>query len=212
MNNEIKKEKFAFFDFDDTLLKKDTMGHLYVYYMKRNPLKLYRFIILGIKAILYKLHIIPFQVVKEELIYPISQMTDQQLDEFYKEDIIPRYYPNVLNILKEHVEDGYHVWLVSASPEPYLFCTDLPVEVILGTRVERIGDRWTNHIISKNCKNSEKVNRIMEVLNEKHLEIDYDNSYGYSDSDSDIPMLDLVKNKIRINKKNGEMSPFVKGQ
>ena len=139
-------------------------------------------------------------------------MTDQQLDEFYKEDIIPRYYPNVLNKLKEHVEDGYHVWLVSASPEPYLFCTDLPVEVILGTKVERIGDRWTNHIISKNCKNSEKVNRIMEVLNEKHLEIDYDNSYGYSDSDSDIPMLDLVKNKIRINKKNGEMSPFVKGQ
>lgn len=204
----MKTEKFALFDFDDTLLKKDTMGHLYVYYMKRNPLKLYRGLLLIIKAILYKMKIIPFQIVKEELIYPISQMTDEQLDRFYKEDIIPRYYPNVLETLKKHAEEGYHVWLVSASPEPYLFCTDLPVEVILGTKVERKGNRWTNHIISKNCKNSEKVNRINEVLIEKKLQIDYENSYGYSDSDSDIPMLNLVKNKIRINKKNGEMSPF----
>lgn len=204
----MKTEKFALFDFDDTLLKKDTMGHLYVYYMKRNPLKLYRGLLLIIKAVLYKMKIIPFQIVKEELIYPISQMTDEQLDRFYKEDIIPRYYPNVLETLKKHAEDGYHVWLVSASPEPYLFCTDLPVEVILGTKVERKGNRWTNHIISKNCKNSEKVNRINEVLKEKNLQIDYENSYGYSDSDSDIPMLNLVKNKIRINKKNGEMSPF----
>ena len=204
----MKTEKFALFDFDDTLLKKDTMGHLYVYYMKRNPLKLYRGLLLIIKAVLYKMKIIPFQIVKEELIYPISQMTDEQLDRFYKEDIIPRYYPNVLETLKKHVEDGYHVWLVSASPEPYLFCADLPVEVILGTKVERKGNRWTNHIISKNCKNAEKVNRINEVLKEKNLQIDYENSYGYSDSDSDIPMLNLVKNKIRINKKNGEMSPF----
>lgn len=208
----MRVEKFALFDFDDTLLKHDSMGHLYVYYMKRNPLKIYRGLILGVKAILYKLKLIPFQVVKEELIYPISQMSDEQLKDFYVDNLIPRYYPNVLAQMKKHVAEGYHVWLVSASPEPYLFCTDLPVEVILGTKVERKGDRWTNHIISKNCKRDEKVNRINEVLKEKNLAIDYENSYGYSDSDSDIPMLELVKNKVRINKKNGEMSPFIKGQ
>ena len=105
--------------------------------------------------------------------------------------------------------EGYHVWLVSASPEPYLFCTDLNVEKILGTKVERKNGRWTNHIISKNCKNEEKVVRIQEVLDEMNLAIDYENSYAYSDSTSDIPMLKLVKNRVRINKKNGEMSPFI---
>lgn len=205
----MKKEKFALFDFDDTLLKKDTMGHLYVYYLKKHPLKFYRALILAFKLIIYKLGFIPFLKVKEELIYPISQMTDEDLQVFYNENLIPRYYPHVLETLNKHVAEGYHVWLVSASPEPYLFCTDLNVEKILGTKVERKNGRWTNHIISKNCKNEEKVVRIQEVLDEMNLAIDYENSYAYSDSTSDIPMLKLVKNRVRINKKNGEMSPFI---
>ena len=53
----MRAEKFALFDFDDTLLKHYSMGHLYVYYMKRNPLKIYRGLILGVKAILYKLKV-----------------------------------------------------------------------------------------------------------------------------------------------------------
>jgi len=203
-----KVEKFAFFDFDDTLLKHDSMGHLYIYFMRKNPLKIYRCLILGIKSFLYFLKLIPFKTVKEELIYPISQMTDEQLTCFYKENLIPRYYQNVLKQLNQHVQDGYHVWLVSASPEAYLFYTDLKVEKIIGTKIERKNNRWTNHIISKNCKREEKVERIKKELELMNLEIDYENSFGYSDSDSDLPMLNLVKNRVRINKKNGEMSPF----
>lgn len=202
------KEKFAFYDFDDTLLKHDSMGHLYFWYLKKNPLKLYRLIILVYKAILYGFKRINFITLKEELIYPISQLTDDELSEFYTKDLIPRYYPNVLQRLNQHIKEGYHVWIVSASPEPYLFCTDLKVEKIIGTKIERKQNRWTNHIISKNCKNEEKVNRIFEELASMGIEIDYENSYGYSDSDTDRPMLELVKNRVRINKKNGEMSPF----
>ena len=64
-------------------------------------------------------------------------------------------------------------------------------------------------MIGKNCKNAEKVVRLNIVLKQLGLEIDYDNSYAYSDSLHDIPMLKMVKNRIRINKKNGEMTPFI---
>lgn len=204
--NEV--EKFAFYDFDDTLLKHDSMGHLYLYYLKHHPLKFYRVFVLGFKGILYGLKMIPFLKLKEELIYPISQMSDEELKQFYNDDLIKRYYPHVLETLHNHVKDGYHVWLVSASPEPYLFCSDLPVEKIIGTQVERIDNRWTNHILSKNCKGEQKVVRIKEELEKMNLSIDYENSYGYSDSTSDLPMLALVKHRIRIDKKTSEMSPF----
>ena len=202
-------EKFAFYDFDDTLLKHDSMGHLYLYYLKKHPWMCYRAVLLAFKTLLYRLNWIDFLKVKEELIYPISQMTDDELKTFYTDDLIPRYYPHVLETLKKHAQEGFHVWLVSASPEPYLFCTDLPLEKIIGTKVERKQDRWTNHIISKNCKREEKVVRIQEELEKMNLIIDYEKSYAYSDSESDLQMLKLVKNRIRINKKNGEMSPFV---
>ena len=64
-------------------------------------------------------------------------------------------------------------------------------------------------MIGKNCKNAEKVVRLNSILKQLGLEIDYDNSYAYSDSLHDIPMLKMVKNRIRINKKNGEMTPFI---
>lgn len=57
-------------------------------------------------------------------------------------------------------------------------------------------------------KNAEKVVRLNSILKQLGLEIDYDNSYAYSDSLHDIPMLKMVKNRIRINK-NGEMTLFI---
>ena len=39
----------------------------------------------------------------------------------------------------------------------------------------------------------------------ENIEIDYENSYAYSDSKHDLPMLKLVKNRYLVNKKNGEI-------
>ena len=52
------------------------------------------------------------------------------------------------------------------------------------------------------------MRRIYEVLKNRNLEIDYENSYGYSDSFTDLPMLRLVKNRIRIEKGTGKMTCF----
>ena len=85
----------------------------------------------------------------------------------------------------------------------------MPVDGILGTKTKIVNGKYTSRMIGKNCKNAEKVVRLNIVLKQLDLEIDYDNSYAYSDSLHDIPMLKMVKNRIRINKKNGEMTPFI---
>ena len=63
-------------------------------------------------------------------------------------------------------------------------------------------------MIGKNCKNEEKVVRIQDILKNHNLSIDYDQSYAYSDSLHDIPMLSMVKNRIKVDTKDGHMSTF----
>lgn len=202
-------DKFAFYDFDDTLLKHDSMAYLCFYYVKRHPLSFWRGFQILFLGILYAFKLIPFKKVKETIIFPLKYMSDEEIKAFYQDELIPRYYPNVVKTLTQHAKEGYHVWLVSASPEPYLFCHDLPIEKVIGTSIVRENDHWTNKICSPNCKGKEKVRRINEELEKMNLTIDYDASYAYSDSDTDWPMLTLVKNRYRINKKDASISIFV---
>ena len=63
------------------------------------------------------------------------------------------------------------------------------------------GTRYDKKVIGKNCKFTEKVERLKEL----DLDIDYDNSYAYSDSMTDLPMLNLVKNKFQVTYKKGKV-------
>ncbi len=202
------KHKFAFFDFDDTLLPQDSMKRLIFFCLKRHPftcIHLFKMVFLGIA---YGLKIISFIPLKQAILFPLNHLSEEELKLFYEECLIPNYYSNVVDELKQKKNEGYLIYLVSASPEVYLKYTDLPIDVIIGTKTKEINGKNTSKIIEKNCKSEEKVRRIYEVLNEKKLEIDYENSYGYSDSMTDLPMLELVKHRIRISKKDGSMSPF----
>ena len=54
-------------------------------------------------------------------------------------------------------------------------------------------------MIGRNCKGEEKVVRLKQVLKEEGLEVDFKDSYMFSDSLSDKPLLDLVGHPYLIN-------------
>ena len=203
------KQKFAFFDFDDTIIHGDSGQALLKYYLKKHPLSSWRLLKVIILFGLYLLKMVPFQKAKSAWLFPMDKLTETELKEFYQTCIVPKYYPNVVAELKAKKEAGYLVYICSASIEGYLRYCDLPVDEILGTKTKIIDGKYTSMMIGKNCKDQEKVNRLNAIITKNGYEIDYDNSYAYSDSLHDIPMLKMVKNRIRINKKNGEMTPFV---
>lgn len=204
----MSKRKFAFFDFDDTLLPKDSMLRLIIYCLKKHPWTCIYLLPMAFFGILYGLKWIDFIPLKQKILFPLRILSLEDLKDFYTTCLIPHYYPNVVAELKQKKAEGYLIYLVSASPEVYLQFTDLPVDQIIGTQTKMKNGKPTNKIIGKNCKSEQKVERIYSVLKEKNLEIDFEASYGYSDSDTDLPMLRLVKNRIRINKKDGSMSQF----
>ena len=202
------KQKVALFDFDNTLSQGDSIYHLLKYYMVKHPLSVFRFIKVGVLYLGYKLNCCSFIPAKQALLFPLDKMSDQELQDFYIQIIEPHYYLNVVKELEKRKEEGCVIVLCTASVEEYMQYTRLPIDVLIGTKTKRINNHPSSIIISKNCKREEKVIRINEYLKEQGYEIDYDNSWGYSDSITDMPMLNMVKNKVKIELRTGKIGEW----
>ena len=205
----MKSVKCDFFDFDNTIAKGDTIFKLLVYTIKKHPLTIVRFLLTILYGIGYILHLVSKEKLKETILFPLDLFNSEELKTFYQEKVVPSYYPHMVQELQKRKDEGYLVFLVTASSEAYMRFNELPIDILMGTQTEIIDGEYTSHIVGKNCKDAHKVERINAYLEKNNLSIDYEHSYGYSDSTSDIPMLKLVKNRVRISKKDGSMSPFV---
>ena len=130
-------------------------------------------------------------------------MEEEDLEEFYSSVLVKHIYKDALKEMKGKKEQGCHILLVSASPFAYVkfFKKISYVDGVIGTTLKKKNNRFTNKIEGANCKGEEKVYRIKKYLMKHNLEIDYNNSFAYSDSLSDLPMFSLVKNKYLINRK-----------
>ena len=93
--------KFAFFDFDDTLIHGDSGGKLLKYYLKRHPLSVFRLLKVVYHYALYLLKIEPLNKAKSAWLYPLDYMNDQEIEKFYQEELEPCYYLNVIEELKK---------------------------------------------------------------------------------------------------------------
>lgn len=204
------KRKVALFDFDNTVATGDSIVRLLKYDIKKHPFHLFHFVKVAVYYSLYLLHLSSFEKAKSTLLFPLISMDDKELQCFYETCIMPTYYLNVVKEMKNKKDQGYHIILCTASIEAYMQYNQLPIDKLIGTKTKRVKARWIPEIIGKNCKKHHKVDYIQAYLNSCSIEIDYDHSYGYSDSNDDIPMLELVKHKKRVLLKTGEIIDFKK--
>lgn len=198
-------QKVALFDFDNTVAKGDSIARLLEYDISKHPGHMIYFIKVAYYYVLYLLHISPFEKAKSAILFPLNYMSEEEMQYFYKECIQPTYYSHIVEEMKEKKAQGYLIVLCTASVEAYMQYNELPIDCLLATQTQP----HSNIVIGKNCKDGEKIHRIQNYLKSLNIEIDYENSYGYSDSDSDIPMLSLVKHKKRVLLKTGEVIDFI---
>lgn len=204
------KIPFAIFDVDHTLINGDSMFSMLFFAISKKTMIIFYTPIILIKIILYSFKIINLKSAKEAIYVPLKYLTEKELEEFYYKVLLKKINPKVMKKLNFHKEQGCKILLVSASPEVYLqyFLKNSSIDTIIGTKLKIIDGKYTNKIDGQNCKGSEKVSRIKHYLNENNLEIDFDNSFAYSDSLSDKPMLSLVKNRYKVNKNELEIGEF----
>jgi phosphatidylglycerophosphatase C len=203
----MQKKKIAIFDFDKTIIRKDSM-FLFVWYgIKKQPMTMIHLIRMIWNTVLYKLKLITVERVKSSYFYIIRYMKESDLEQFYDTMLSPHFYQEALSELKINKQHGYHNIIVTASPHAYVkYMRKLPfVDEVIGTELERQHGNYTNHILGRNCKGEEKVTRINEYLQKAGFQIDYEHSNAYSDSLCDMPIFQLVKNRYLINLRNPDL-------
>ncbi|MBE6052830.1 MAG: HAD-IB family hydrolase [Clostridium sartagoforme] len=198
-------DKLAIFDVDYTITKKETLMQFYKY-MIVNDFKNIKFLPRAIySGMMYLMKFYDEKRVKESFLKFIDNIEEKDLSllvkNFYKDVLEKILYEDSIKMMKKLKKEGCKIFLISASPEFYLneFYQIEEVDMIIGTRFELNEGKFVRRMSGANCKGEEKVRRLKEVLEKENIEVDYKNSYMFSDSLSDKPLLDLVGNAYLIN-------------
>ena len=113
--------------------------------------------------------------------------------------VLPRIYPEVVRTAYEHQDAGRPVFIVTAASHEMaeLMAHVLAFDGGIGTRSEVKDGVYTGRPDGPFTYRSGKAEAIAQVAHERG--IDLEASYAYSDSESDLPMLELVGNPVAVN-------------
>jgi HAD superfamily hydrolase (TIGR01490 family) len=114
-------------------------------------------------------------------------------------ELLPRFYPQAVELMNRHKRAGREVYISSSSPEDFLSILAAAFEIdgVIGTRAEVADGVYTGHLEGELCNREEKARRVRELADERR--IDLMRSYAYSDSINDLPLLELVGNPVAMN-------------
>jgi len=187
------KKEIAFFDFDGTITKKDTLLE-FIKFSKGN-FRFYLGFILNLPYLVaFKLGIISNQSAKEKILrfffHGMHAAVFKQHCEAFSKQVLPKLIrPKALEEIQKLKQNNIIVVVVSASPENWIeqWSQNLHLELI-ASRLEVNEGKVTGKILGKNCHGNEKVSRIRELYDLSHYRI----VAAYGDSSGDKPMLQLA--------------------
>jgi HAD superfamily hydrolase (TIGR01490 family) len=112
--------------------------------------------------------------------------------------IDPYVYQEALDLIALHKALGREVYVVSSSPEEVVkpLAEHFGVTGVIATRAEIVDGRYTGSL-ERYAYGQGKAEAIRELAEEHGL--DLVGSHAYSDSVTDMPMLELVGNPVAVN-------------
>lgn len=119
--------------------------------------------------------------------------------EVYDQYVSPALWQGTIEIAHKHMNHGEEVWLVTATPKDLadLIANRLGFTGALGTVAEVKEGIYTGKLIGQLLHGPNKAVAVRALALEQG--IDLANSYAYSDSHHDIPLLQAVGNPRVIN-------------
>ena len=197
--------RFAFFDFDNTLSRGDSVVPFLLYAVRHGyapPSQLLR----AVRGYLHQLrHPEQVSYSKSIAFSFIKGRRREEIDtlgrSFFREKLCPRFYHEGMSELWQLKAAGYTIVVVTASAEAYMHLLPeyLPVDAVLSTPCETMDGVYTG-AFGANCRGEEKVRRIQAYLQAQDMEANAD-SRAYGDSASDAPMLRLTAHPVLVNPK-----------
>lgn len=197
---------FAFFDFDDTIAKGDSIFPYLLYCIKRGIAPKRQLLTAAYGFLRWKIQPSSGRKVKEMSLSFLKGRSVEEMDaiarDFFRDVQMKAVYESASRELFHLRSQGTKIVIVSASSDAYMHVLTefLPVDAVISTVCEVQNGRYSGRM-GKNCKGDEKVRRIEAWLKAQGLSIDKEKSAGYGDSPSDAPMLLLTAHPTLVNPK-----------
>lgn len=134
---------------------------------------------------------------------PLTQHSPEQLNslhqQFMQERIEPMILDKALALLKKHKDQGDFLLIITATNSfvTHPIAKRLGVDAILATDPEQIDGQYTGKVAGVPCFQDGKVTRLNMWLEETGHSLE--NSYFYSDSRNDLPLLKIVDNPVVVD-------------
>lgn len=141
--------------------------------------------------------------VKDELAAMTKGWSRQEVvslvEETVDEVVAPLVYAEALALIDGHRRAGRRVVVISASPEEIVrpLCRSLGIDDAIATRTEVGADGRYTGTIELYAYGPAKAEAIVEMATSEG--IDLSDSYAYSDSVTDVPMLEAVGHPVVVN-------------
>ena len=87
-------------------------------------------------------------------------------------ELIPRFYPQAVELMNRHKRAGREVYISSSSPEDFLaiLSTELGMDGVIGTRAQVENGVYTGHLDGELCNREEKARRVAELADERGID------------------------------------------
>ncbi|WP_299182189.1 HAD family phosphatase [uncultured Neptuniibacter sp.] len=134
---------------------------------------------------------------------PLAKLPRNELDalhqQFMLEKVEPMMLPKAAELLNNHRERGDYLLIITATNRFVTgpIAAHLGVDEIIATDPEEVDGQFTGKVSGTPCFQSGKVTRLNNWLEANPH--DLSESYFYSDSHNDLPLLEQVGHPIAVN-------------
>jgi HAD superfamily hydrolase (TIGR01490 family) len=193
----------AFFDMDKTLIAENSGALFMRYRYEQGQLSGWE-LASGLAAYLrYKVGVLDIRAWTADAMKQFAGESERALTReanvWFEERVAPTLYPEAEEIVRRHLKDGHVVAIVSGATKYVVkpLAARLGVKHILYTRLEVEHGRFTGRVIEPICFEEGKIYWLQQLVEEQN--IDLAKSWFYSDSVTDLPLLELVGHPVVTN-------------
>jgi HAD superfamily hydrolase (TIGR01490 family) len=193
----------AFFDMDKTLISENS-GSLYMQYRyARGEITGFE-LLKGLGAyIQYKIGVLDIRNWTQNMMLQFKGASEAELEvearEWFEDMVAPTVYPEAAELVRKHQAQDHVVAIVSGATRFVVqpLAQKLGIDHMLYTRLEVEGGLFTGRVIEPICFEEGKIYWLQQFIDEH--DIDLAKSWFYTDSITDVPLMDIVGHPVAVN-------------
>lgn len=194
--------RFALFDLDGTLTRRDSFGGWVIGLLRRHPLRCLRVPLLLGPVLLYALRVRDRGELKGAVMHRLfAGLPREQVEgwsrQYAREVAANGLFADALAALRAHQHAGEEVVLLSASPDTYVprIGDELGVDRTICTEAGWSGDRFDGRLAGPNRRGPEKA-RVLQRLRAERRDL---TTIAYGNSPADLEHMLLCEEAVYVN-------------